>query len=328
VAPQLDVIGVGNAIVDVLSQADEEFLSRLGLVKGAMKLIEAEEAEALYGSMGPGLEMSGGSAANTLAGLASLGGRGAYIGKVHDDTLGGVFTHDIRSLGVEFQTAPTSFGPPTARCLILVTPDAQRTMNTYLGACALLGPEDIDAELIKAAQVTYLEGYLFDRPEAKDAFRRAAAIAHAANRKVSLTLSDSFCVDRHREDFLDLVDNHVDILFANEQEITSLFETTDWDEAVAAVRERCEVAALTRSEKGSVIVGDSQTVPVPAAHVERVVDTTGAGDLYSSGFLYGVTHGADLAECGRLGSVCAAEVISHFGARPETSLRSLAGVEA
>ncbi len=323
---EIDVLGIGNAIVDVLTQANDDFLSTRGLVKGSMNLVDTEQAETIYAAMGPGIEMSGGSAANTIAGIASLGGKGAYIGKVRDDELGEVFRHDIKSIGVEFVTPPSTSGPTTARCLIVVTPDAHRTMNTYLGACVLLGPDDIDEELIAAAQITYLEGYLFDPPEAKEAFRKAAAAAHAAGRKVSLTLSDSFCVDRYRSEFLDLIKNDIDILFANESEITSLFETSDFDAAAAAVRPFTHITALTRSEKGSIILSGDQTVHVAAAKVDHVIDTTGAGDLYASGFLYGLTHGKDLAESGRLASLCAAEAISHFGARPETSLKTLVGI--
>ena len=322
-AESLDVVGIGNAIVDVIAQADDAFLARQGLAKGSMRLIDAAQAEALYAAMGPGIEMSGGSAANTIAGIASLGGSGAYIGKRSEDELGQVFAHDIRSIGVRFATAPLRHGPPTARCLILVTPDAQRTMGTFLGASAELGPEDVAPELIRAAEVTYLEGYLFDPPRAKAAFRKAAELAHAAGRKVSLTLSDPFCVERHRADFRALVQGHIDILFANEAEIGALYETTDFDAAAREVRGHCEIAALTRSEKGSVVVTAGATHTVAAEKVARLVDTTGAGDLYASGFLYGLTHGRDLAACARLGSLCAAEIISHFGARPETSLKEL-----
>ncbi|HSK39112.1 MAG TPA: adenosine kinase, partial [Arenibaculum sp.] len=278
-----DVVGIGNAIVDVISHADDRFLRDNGLEKGAMTLIDAARAEELYGRMGPGIEMSGGSAGNTMAGIASLGGRGAYVGKVRDDQLGAVFRHDIRAIGVSFESSPAIEGAPTARCLILVTPDAQRTMNTYLGACVELGPEDIQPALIQSAAVTYMEGYLWDPPRAKQAFLKAAELAHAGGRKVSLTLSDSFCVGRHRDSFADLVDNHVDILFGNEHEIMSLYEVEDFDAAVAAVRGRCEVAVLTRSEKGSVVVTATDTVAVPAEPIERLVDTTGAGDLFASG---------------------------------------------
>ena len=324
VLPSLDVVGIGNAIVDVIAQADDAFLGRQGLAKGTMRLIDAAGAEALYREMGPGIEMSGGSAGNTMAGIASLGGKGAYVGKVREDSLGKVFAHDIRSIGVRFETAPLRQGPPTALCLILVTPDAQRTMNTFLGASVELGPEDIAPELIQAAQVTYLEGYLYDPPRAKEAFRKAAELAHAAGRKVSLTLSDPFCVERHRADFRALVEGHIDILFANEAEICALYDTKDFDAAARAVRGHCEIAALTRSEKGSVVVTAKATHAVPAEKIAKLVDTTGAGDLYASGFLYGLTHGRDLPSCARLGSLCAAEVIGHFGARPETSLKDLA----
>jgi sugar/nucleoside kinase (ribokinase family) len=320
----IDVVGIGNAIVDVLVQADDAFLSTHGLAKGTMTLIDAARADALYAVMGPGVEESGGSAGNTMAGIASLGGAGAYIGKVRNDQLGEVFRHDITVIGVRFATAPARSGPPTARSFIIVTPDAQRTMNTYLGACVDLGPEDIDHEIIDAAQVTYLEGYLFDPPRAKEAFRKAAQRAHSAGRRVSLSLSDPFCVGRHRAEFRDLVTHHVDILFANEAEICSLYETADFDAAAREVRRHCDVAALTRSEKGSVVVTRDHTHMIDAARVARVVDTTGAGDLYASGFLYGLTHGRDLATCGKLGSLCAAEAISHFGARPAEKLAALA----
>ncbi len=319
----LDVVGIGNAIVDVISHADDAFLSANGIEKGAMTLIDAARAEEIYGRMGPGIEMSGGSAGNTMAGIASLGGRGAYIGKVREDQLGQVFRHDIRAVGVRFDTPASTSGAPTARCLILVTPDAQRSMNTFLGACVELGPEDIDAALIQSAQVTYMEGYLFDPPRAKEAFRKAADLAHAAGRKVSLTLSDSFCVGRHRAEFSDLVDNRVDILFGNEHEIMSLYEVQDFDSAVAAVRGRCEVAVLTRSEKGSVVVTKDAVQAVPADRIDRLVDTTGAGDLFASGFLYGYTQARDLATCARIGAIAAAEVITHVGARPEVSLSDL-----
>jgi sugar/nucleoside kinase (ribokinase family) len=320
----LDVVGIGNAIVDVIAQADDAFLARQGLAKGAMQLIDAARAEALYAEMGPGIEMSGGSAGNTIAGIASFGCKGAYIGKVADDQLGRVFAHDMRATGVRFETAPLKGGAPTARSLILVTPDAQRTMNTFLGACIELGPEDIDRAVIEAAQVTYLEGYLFDPPRAKAAFQKAAEIAHANQRKVSLTLSDAFCVERYRGEFRALIEGHVDILFANEAEITALYETKDFDRALAAVRGKCEIAALTRSERGSYVLTAEKTHSVPAVKVARLVDTTGAGDLYASGFLFGLTHGRDFVTCGRLGSLAAAEVIGHYGARPEASLKRLA----
>jgi sugar/nucleoside kinase (ribokinase family) len=323
-AATLDVVGIGNAIVDVLAHADDAFLKRHGLAKGAMTLIDAARADALYAVMGPGIEMSGGSAGNTMAGIASLGGAGAYIGKVRDDQLGQVYRHDMTAIGVRFTTAPATAGPATARCLILVTPDAQRTMNTFLGACVELGPGEVDAELVAAAQVTYLEGYLFDPPQAKSAFRKAAAIAHGAGRRVALSLSDAFCVDRHRAEFRALLAEHIDILFANEAELCAMYQTPDFDAALAEVRQHCDVAALTRGERGSVVVSGPHTHIVDAAKVARVVDTTGAGDLYAGGFLFGMTHGCDLATSGRLGSLCAGEVIGHFGARPETPLAELA----
>ncbi|MEE8140245.1 MAG: adenosine kinase, partial [Alphaproteobacteria bacterium] len=293
------------------------------LIKGAMTLIDAAEAEALYSKMGSAVECSGGSAANTLAALASLGGKGAFIGKVRNDQLGGIFRHDIRAAGVAFDTAPSTDGPPTARCLIFVTPDAHRTMQTFLGACMELGPGDIDAQVIGRAKVTYLEGYLWDPPAAKEALKKAAGLAHEAGNKVALTLSDPFCVDRHRAEFKDLVANHVDILFANESEIFSLYEVDGFDEALQAVRGHCEIAALTRGEKGSVVLSGDEVHVIDAEPADRVADTTGAGDLYASGFLHGLTRGHDLASCGRIGSIAAAEVISHFGARPEADLKAL-----
>jgi sugar/nucleoside kinase (ribokinase family) len=318
-----DVTGIGNAIVDVIAHADDAFLAAYAVEKGAMTLIDTARAEDLYGRMGPGVEMSGGSAGNTMAGLAILGGTGAYIGKVAKDQLGDVFAHDIRASGVRFDSAPLVGGASTARCLILVTPDAQRSMNTYLGACVELGPEDIDEKLIAASQVTYLEGYLWDPPRATEAFRKAAAIAHAAGRKVSLSLSDSFCVHRHHAEFLDLVENHVDILFANEHEIGALYGTDRFEDALAAVKRLGKVAALTRSEKGAVIVSGETVVEVAAEPVAHVVDTTGAGDLYAAGFLFGFTRDLSPAVCGRLGGIAAAEIISHVGARPEINLRDL-----
>jgi len=320
-----DVVGLGNALVDVLAHADDAFLAAHDRVKGSMTLIDAEQAERLYGAMGPGIEVSGGSTANSLVGLASLGGRAAFVGRVAADQLGAVFAHDIRAAGVHFAAPPADGGPPTGRCLILVTPDAERTLNTFLGAAAEFGPEDVDVDLVRAAQVTYLEGYLWDQPRAKEAFRHAARVAHDAGRRVALTLSDSFCVERHRADFLALVEHDVDILFANEAEICALYEVTDFDDALQRVDRHCEIAALTRSAKGSLVISGSEVhlvdaVPVPGG----VVDTTGAGDLYAAGFLYGLTHGYDLGTSGRLGVLAAAEVVSHLGARPETSLAVLA----
>ena len=319
----IDVVGIGNAIVDVIANAEDSLLARESLVKGTMTLIDAPRAEALYQMMGPAIEASGGSASNTMAGIASLGGNGAYIGKVRDDLLGQVFRHDITAIGVRYETPAVTSGPGTARCLILVTPDGQRTMNTYLGACVDLGPDDIDAEIVAAASITYLEGFLFDPPQAQSAFRKAAAVAHAAGRQVALSLSDPFCVGRHRDDFRDLIDGHVDILFANEAEICSLYETHDFAAAAAAVRGQVSIVALTRSAAGSVILTSDAEHRVAAAPVAHVVDTTGAGDLYASGFLYGLTHRLPLPICGEIGSLCAAEIISRVGARPEVKLSEL-----
>ena len=319
-----DVVGIGNAIVDVLAKADDGFLSGNRLTKGAMTLVDAAKAEVLYAAMGPAIECSGGSAANTMVGVASLGGRAGYIGKISADQLGDVFRHDIRSAGVTFATPPAKSGPATARCLIFVTPDAQRTMQTYLGACVDLGPDDVPEKMIATASITYLEGYLWDKPAAKDAFRKAMKAAHDAKRKVALTLSDPFCVDRHRAEFRDLVDNQVDILFANEAEIISLYRAKDFDEALSQVRgHKDKIMVLTRSEKGSVVCHDGNVHAVPAEKVDRVVDTTGAGDLYAAGFLYGQTQQMSLSDCARVGGIAAAEIISHFGARPEVSLDNL-----
>jgi sugar/nucleoside kinase (ribokinase family) len=317
----LDVVGIGNALVDVLSHETNEFLEGHDLVKGAMSLADGARAHALYDDMGPATEISGGSAANTMVGIASFGGQTAFVGRVRDDELGDVFAHDIRAAGVHFETSPAREGLSTGRCLIVVTPDAERTLTTFLGAASEIGPADVGSELVASSQVTYLEGYLFDQPSAKEAFRFAARSAHEAGGRVALTLSDSFCVDRHRADFLALVEHEIDILFANEHEICALYEVNDFDTALQHVNHHCEVAALTRSAKGSVIVsGDEMHVidihPVGGA----VVDTTGAGDQYAAGFLFGFTHGYDLGRCGRLGSLAASEVISHLGARPETSL--------
>jgi sugar/nucleoside kinase (ribokinase family) len=324
----IDVIGIGNALVDVLSHESDGFLDRQGLAKGTMHLIDEPRARELYGAMGPGVEISGGSAANTIVGVASFGGRAHYVGKVRDDQLGEVFAHDLRATGVAFTTPPAKDGPPTGRCLILITPDAQRTMSTFLGASVRLGPADIDAGLIARGRVLYLEGYLFDPPEAQEAFRVAAGLAHAAGRKVSLTLSDPFCVERHRAAFLDLLERHVDILFANEAEIRALYQVNDFDQALPRVRGHCQVAALTRGARGSVVVAGDAVHVIDPHPVEALVDTTGAGDLYAAGFLYGWSRGRDAATCGRLGSLAAAEVISHVGARPMVPLSSLAGAGA
>ena len=322
VSPRFDICGIGNAIVDVVAPVEETFLSRHDMHKGAMALIDAATAEALYGDMPPGQESSGGSAANTCAVAAGLGAKVAYLGKVAADQLGAVFAHDIRAAGVTFPTVPLAGGAPTARCLIMVTHDGQRTMNTFLGACVTFGETDVDEALVADAAVTYLEGYLFDPPAAQAAFRRAAAAAHAAGRQVSLSLSDAFCVDRHRAAFRDLVAGHVDILFANEAEICSLYECNEFADAAALVRQDVALAALTRSEAGSLVIHGNETVEVAAAPA-TVVDTTGAGDAYAAGFLAGLTAGRPLADCGRMGSIAAAEVIGHYGARPMRDLRPL-----
>ena len=317
-----DILGIGNAIVDVVARAEDQFLSRHAMRKGAMILVDSAAAAAIYAAMPPGRESSGGSAANTCAVAADLGARVAYLGKVADDQLGGVFAHDIQAAGVHFPSSRLSGGAPTARCLILVTPDGQRTMNTFLGACVTLSEDDVDEALVAASAITYLEGYLFDPPAAQAAFRKAAAAAHAAGRRVALSLSDAFCVDRHRAAFRDLVAGHVDILFANETEITSLYEENTFEAAAARARGDVALAALTRSEAGSVILRGAETVTI-AAEAAQVVDTTGAGDAYAAGFLAGLTAGRSLPVCGRIASLAAAEVISHFGARPETSLKAL-----
>jgi sugar/nucleoside kinase (ribokinase family) len=323
-APSIDVLGIGNAIVDVIAHADDAFLDAQSMPKGGMALIDEERAEAIYEAMGAGIQASGGSAGNTIAGIASLGGKAGYIGKVKGDPLGHVFTHDLRAMGVHFDTPAATEGPATARCLILVTADAQRTMNTFLGACVNLTPDDIDEQIVASAGITYLEGYLFDPPHAKEAFRKAARIARDAGRKVALSLSDSFCVARYRDEFRALIDEHIDILFANEDEIMALYES-DLDTAIAAVSKSAGIAAITLGAKGSMIVSGSERIAVPVAHVSQVVDTTGAGDLYAAGVLHGLSRGLPLAECGRLGSIAAGEIISHFGARPETPLASLIG---
>jgi sugar/nucleoside kinase (ribokinase family) len=322
---ELDVVGIGNALVDVLSQESEAFLTAQGLTKGAMQLVDEATAHALYAAMGPAVEVSGGSAANTIVGVASFGGRAHYVGKVRDDQLGEVFSHDLRSIGVGYSTPAATSGPATGRCLIVVTPDAQRTLTTYLGASTLLGAADVDKDVIERAGILYLEGYLFDPPEAQRAFHAAAALAHGAGRKVALTLSDPFCVGRHRAAFRELVERHVDILFANEAEIRALYEASDFDAALQQVRRHTGVAALTRSERGSVVVAGDEVHVIDAHPVGAVVDTTGAGDLYAAGFLFGLSRGRDLATCGRLGSLAAAEVISHVGARPQRALAGLAG---
>jgi sugar/nucleoside kinase (ribokinase family) len=320
----IDVVGIGNALVDVISHEVDGFIDELGVPKGAMTLIDQERATDIYASMGAAIEISGGSAANTIVGVAALGGTARYIGKVRNDQLGAVFTHDLRATGVHYDVTAAATGPSTGCCLIVVTPDAQRTMNTFLGASVHLNPADVDADAVRAAKILYLEGYLFDPPEAQEAFRVAATHANEAGRTVALTLSDSFCVERHREAFIDLVDHHVDLLFANEAEILALYQTDSFDEAAERVRGHGAIAALTRSEHGSVIVTADDTIEVPAHPVDELVATTGAGDLYAAGFLFGHSRGLPLATCGALGSLAAAEVISHVGARPQADLAALA----
>jgi sugar/nucleoside kinase (ribokinase family) len=322
---RFDVLGIGNAIVDVIARTEEDFLLKQGMHKGTMALIDEARAQAIYDAMGPAIETSGGSAANTIVGLASLGSRAAFIGKVKDDELGRTFAHDIRAAGATYTTPPAADGPSTARCYVLVTPDGERTMNTYLGAAQDLHPADIDADLVAASAVLYLEGYLWDPKNAKDAFVKAAKIAHEAERTVALSLSDAFCVDRWRAEFLQLMRSRtVDLIFANETELRSLYQTADFDTALSALRADVSAAVVTRSEKGCVVVGPDGTETVPAFPIERVVDTTGAGDLFAAGFLSGLARGADDRACGRLGALAAAEVIQHLGARPEASLRDLA----
>ncbi len=318
-SPRFDIIGIGNAIVDVLAPVDDAFLSRHGMHKGAMALIDADAADRLYRAMPAGQETSGGSAANTCAVAAALGARVGYLGQVAQDALGEAFRRDITAGGVHFPTPPLAGGAPTARCLIMVTPDGQRTMNTFLGACVAFGEEQIDEALIADTAVLYLEGYLFDPPAAQAAFRRAAAAAHAAGRQVALSLSDAFCVDRHRAAFRALVAGHVDILFANEAEVCALYEQNGFADAANLARHDVKVAALTRSEAGSMVTRGGETVEV-AAEPTKVLDTTGAGDAYAAGFLAAYTRGLDLAKCGRLASVAAAEIIGHYGARPERDL--------
>ncbi len=318
-----DVVGLGSAIVDAISHADDSFLDEWGIDKGAMTLIDEQRAHLLYDAMGPASETSGGSAANTVAGVASFGGTAAFIGTVRDDQLGEIFRHDIRASGVDFDVPAGTDGPSTARCLILVTPDAQRSMSTYLGISSLVDPANVDEDLVAAAKVVYCEGYLWDMPQTIEAITKAFDRARQAGGKVAFALSDDFCVDRHRADFLALVDERVDLLFANAEEICSLYEVDHVEDAIDAVRGHCEIAVVTCSADGSVIVTADETIRV-SAHPTDVVDTTGAGDLYASGFIYAYTQGLDLATCGRLGSAAAAEVISHLGARPLVALTEIA----
>jgi sugar/nucleoside kinase (ribokinase family) len=318
-----DVVGVGNALVDVISHADEAFIDRHDLVKGSMTLVDTDRALHIYTALGSAVEMSGGSAANTMTGVASFGGTAAYIGKVSGDELGQVFGHDLRAVGVQFRPGQPDGVTPTGRCIIVVTPDAERTMNTYLGVSSLLCATDIDEDTVAAGAVLYMEGYLYDRDEAKAAFRHAAQIAHTHGRLVSLTLSDSFCVDRHRADFLALVRDEVDILFGNEHELTALYEVADLDAAIAAVREHCQLAVITIGAAGCLIVTPDGVLRAPAVPVDQVLDTTGAGDLFAAGFLYGYTRQLSLPDCAQLGAIAAAEVISHVGPRPLVPLRTL-----
>lgn len=322
--PQFDVVGLGNAIVDVISKADDAFLAEWSIHKDSMNLIEVDRATALTHASIDALETSGGSGANTIAGIASFGGKAAYIGKVADDRLGDVFRKDMTSAGIPFETSPLVGGAGTARSIIFVTPDGARSMNTYLGASVEFAPSDVDTATVQNGGILYLEGYLFDKEAAKAAFVHAAEIAHAGKRKVSLTLSDGFCVDRHRDSFLQLIRNQVDILFANEDELLSLYQTTDFDQAVDRLRMDTGLAAITRSAKGSVVIGDGDPIAVPAEPVDQVVDTTGAGDQYAAGFLFGLSRGLPLAVCAKLGHIAAAEVISHYGPRPQVRLADLA----
>jgi sugar/nucleoside kinase (ribokinase family) len=320
-----DVLGIGNAIFDVLAQTDEAFLAAHGMSKGGMALIDEARAGAIYRDMGPATEMSGGSAANTIVGLANLGARAAYVGKVKDDQIGRLYSHDIRAAGVAFETRPATDGPATGCSYILVTPDGERTMNTYLGAAQELMPDDIDAAQVAASAIVYLEGYLWDPKNAKDAFRKASTIAHEAGRKVALTLSDSFCVDRYRGEFLDLMrQGVVDVVFANEAELHSLYETSDFDAALKQLRIDAKLGVVTRSEKGCIVASDEGLTSVPAFPIDNMVDTTGAGDLFAAGFLFGLVRGLGYEKAGRLGALAAAEVIQHIGARPQASLKQLA----
>jgi adenosine kinase len=324
-APRYDVLGIGNAIVDVIARAEDDFLVKHGMAKGAMTLIDEARAAAIYEAMGPATESSGGSAANTIVGVASFGARAAFVGKVKDDELGRAFAHDIKAANVIYDVKPAKAGPSTARCYIMVTPDGERTMNTYLGAAQDLSPADIDEQAVADAAVTYLEGYLWDPPQAKEAFVKAASAAHKAGRQVALTLSDAFCVDRYRAEFLDLLRKGiVDIVFANEHELRSLYETADFDTGVRALQLDARLAVVTRSEKGCVVVSREGLQAVNAVPVEQVADLTGAGDLFAAGFLVGLARGQDHRSAARLGALAASEVIQHMGARPAVSLKALA----
>lgn len=317
------VLGLGNAIVDIVASVDDALLRELELEKGAMTLVDEERSDALYTKMPPGREVSGGSCANTMAAIAALGGNAAYIGRVRDDQFGKVFAHDIRASGVQFENAPSKTGPATARCLVFVTSDAQRTMQTYLGACVELGPEDVEDDLPQRAAITYLEGYLWDRPEAKAACRKAADICHKGGGQLALTLSDAFCVGRWREEFLTLIKKEVEILFANETEIMSLYQTDDFESAAQLAAQDVKIAALTRSEKGSVVISGADRHEIPVVSPPKVIDTTGAGDLYAAGFLYGLANAMPLDACGRLGSACAGLIVGQIGARADLALEPL-----
>ena len=319
----LDVIGIGNAIVDVLMHTTDSFIHSLSIKKGNMTLISESQAEEIYLSMKPSLQTSGGSAANTLAGISQLGGASGFIGRVKKDKLGDIFTKEIIATGTFFNTSPKSEGPATARCLILITPDAERTMCTYLGASSFLEPADLDFQVIKNTKVLYLEGYLFDSPAAKNAFYKASEIARTYEKKVALSLSDSFCVDRHRESFLDLIKNHVDIIFANESEIISLFKTNDLKEALTNLKENCDLAIITLGNKGSIIINKGNEIKIKAYSLGNLIDSTGAGDLYASGFLYGYINGKDLKTCGNIGAICAGHIVTQLGPRTNISLRQL-----
>lgn len=324
---RFDVLTVGNAIVDIIARCNDQFLIDNKITKAAMNLIDAERAELLYSRMGPALEASGGSAGNTTAGVANFGGRAAYFGKVAEDQLGEIFAHDIRAQGVHYETKAKGTFPPTARSMIFVTEDGERSMNTYLGACVELGPEDVEEDVVAAAKVTYFEGYLWDPPRAKEAIRECARIAHAHGREVSMTLSDSFCVGRYRGEFLDLMrSGTIDIVFANHDEALSLYETDDFEKALNLISADCKIAAVTTGKDGAVIVRGDERYVVDAHPIEERVDTTGAGDLFAAGFLFGYTQGRTLEDCAKLGNLAAAIVIEQIGPRPMRSL-SEAGKE-
>lgn len=324
--PTLDIVAIGNAIVDVISREDDDFIVRHALTKGGMQLVDAETSELLYNAMSAGVEISGGSAANTLAGMAALGAKCGFIGQVHDDQLGKVFSHDIRAMGIRFDTPVAPDGPPTALCLIMVTPDAQRTMNTFLGASQFLPAAALDFDMIRSARILYLEGYLWDPEQPRAAMRSAIDAARGAGRQVAFTLSDAFVIERHRADFLRLIEEGMlDILFANENEICSLTMKNDFESAVAAVAGKVPVLVVTRSEQGAICIKDGERHECDAAPVERVLDTTGAGDLFAAGFMTGLVRGKAPRTCLEMGAIAAGEIISHYGARPESDLKALMG---